>query len=269
MKIINAHAHLNDDDDIVKKIEHYSHPEIEKTCLIGNLGPLKKALQKYPKFVVPLGLLRGEKITPELADEYYQEGFPALKIIRPERDYDDPFYFPIYEKAEERQMPILFHTGFLAISPEEERGKPFGMGKMRPEKLDTIARAFPDLKIIGAHLGHPWLEEACCVAVKHRNVYFDLSGSSLRAVPLPRYRMLFSYTEKNAAGWVVRDDLPMTEEIAQPDIVRKLLFGSDNKPPAVTLAFCKNLLQKLSLDEETQACVFFKNAAEIFKIKLD
>lgn len=55
---------------------------------------------------------------------------------------------------------------------------------MRPIYLDTIARAFPDLKIIGAHLGNPWYQEAAEVARWNPNVFFDLTGSTLKKIIL-------------------------------------------------------------------------------------
>ena len=41
----------------------------------------------------------------------------------------------------------------------------------RPQTLDTIACDFPELTIIGIHLGWPWTKEMIAVADKHPNVY--------------------------------------------------------------------------------------------------
>ena len=51
---------------------------------------------------------------------------------------------------------------------------------MRPIYLDTIARLFPDWQIQGAHLGNPWYEEATMSCRWNPNLYFDLTGSTLK-----------------------------------------------------------------------------------------
>jgi predicted TIM-barrel fold metal-dependent hydrolase len=51
---------------------------------------------------------------------------------------------------------------------------------MKPIFLDRIARKFPTLKLIGAHLGNPWYEEAAMTLFWNENVYFDLSGTVLK-----------------------------------------------------------------------------------------
>ena len=45
---------------------------------------------------------------------------------------------------------------------------------MRPIYLETIARRFQGLILIGAHLGHPWCEEEAVVSFHNPNVYFDI-----------------------------------------------------------------------------------------------
>jgi predicted TIM-barrel fold metal-dependent hydrolase len=51
---------------------------------------------------------------------------------------------------------------------------------MKPILLDRIARRFPSLKLIGAHLGNPWYEEAAMTLFWNENLYFDLSGTVLK-----------------------------------------------------------------------------------------
>jgi predicted TIM-barrel fold metal-dependent hydrolase len=46
--------------------------------------------------------------------------------------------------------------------------------------MDEIAMAFPDLKIVMAHMGHPWHADCLMVVRKHANVYADISGQLYR-----------------------------------------------------------------------------------------
>jgi len=78
-----------------------------------------------------------------------------------------------------------------------------------PLLMDEIAIRYPDLKIIMAHLGHPWQVETCVVIRKHPNVYADLSANFYRP---------FSFWEQmvKAMEWNVLDkillgtDFPVT-----------------------------------------------------------
>ena len=84
-----------------------------------------------------------------------------------------------WAKLERLGLPGLFHTGIVANAPGS---KSFDIDndRHRPVRLDTIARAFPEFKIIGAHLGNPWVDEAAMAARWCPNLYFDLSGSLLK-----------------------------------------------------------------------------------------
>ncbi len=74
----------------------------------------------------------------------------------------------IYAEAERLGMPILFHSGvFLSASAKLEYA--------HPVLLDEVARELPNLKIILAHMGHPWVAETLVLLAKHTNVYAELS----------------------------------------------------------------------------------------------
>jgi len=46
--------------------------------------------------------------------------------------------------------------------------------------MDEIAILFPELRIVMAHIGHPWLVDCLVVIRKHPNVYADISGQFYR-----------------------------------------------------------------------------------------
>ena len=54
------------------------------------------------------------------------------------------------------------------------RNAPAELG--RPIYVDDVARRHPDLKMIMAHMGHPWYEECIVVARKQPNVYCEVSA---------------------------------------------------------------------------------------------
>ena len=46
----------------------------------------------------------------------------------------------------------------------------------RPILLDEIALRYPELRIVIAHMGHPWFDEAIAVVRRHPHVYADVSA---------------------------------------------------------------------------------------------
>ncbi len=49
-----------------------------------------------------------------------------------------------------------------------------------PLAFDRVASAFPRLKMVLAHMGHPWHADALSVVRKHPNVYEDVSDQFYR-----------------------------------------------------------------------------------------
>jgi predicted TIM-barrel fold metal-dependent hydrolase len=45
-----------------------------------------------------------------------------------------------------------------------------------PFLLDELAHRHPDLAIIAAHVGAPWIIETIAIAARHPNVYLDISA---------------------------------------------------------------------------------------------
>ena len=96
---------------------------------------------------------------------------------------NDRVCYPIYEKALEYGVPILFHTGEVL--------KPLYFKYCRPIYLQEVAIDFPDLPIILAHTGGCWYPEAVAICTNTTNVYLDLSLWQRRLLrPLEFYRAL-------------------------------------------------------------------------------
>lgn len=92
----------------------------------------------------------------------------------------------VYEAAVDLDLPILFHSGpYLASQSKMEYA--------RPILLDEVAREFPDLRLIVAHLGYPWVGETLVLLAKHANVFSDISW--LLHQPWEAYQALLSATQ--------------------------------------------------------------------------
>jgi len=186
--IVDCHHHMGRDPDYAAKlVDECARLGIAKVCLIAGDGEegvnrVAALLPKYSDTILGLARIRWMEDGPDDIVRYHDQGFSGLKFIVPPAPYDDERWFPVYEKAQELGMPSLFHLGIVARS-QRPRSIPVRNNYMRPIYLDTIARQFPQLQILGAHLGNPWYEEATMSARWNPNLYFDLSGSTLKKKP--------------------------------------------------------------------------------------
>jgi predicted TIM-barrel fold metal-dependent hydrolase len=144
-------------------------------------------------------------------------GLKGVKLGANYQAYDplDRRALAVYQYAERHGLPIMFHTGTSAV-------KSAPIPAAHPMTIDEIASRYPDLKIIMAHMGHPWTVDAVVVVRKHANVYTDISGLFYR--PYTHYEALIKATE-----WNVLD---------------KILFGSDY--PIATPAETMSGLRKVN-----------------------
>jgi uncharacterized protein len=124
----------------------------------------------------------------ELERCYHHLGLRGLKLGPIYQNYDptDEPAFPVYEFAQRQGIPIMIHQATTFPST----------GHLRyalPILLDEVAIRFPELKIVLAHLGHPW-EADCVVTVrKHRNLYTDISA--LHGRPWRFYQAMITAVE--------------------------------------------------------------------------
>jgi uncharacterized protein len=152
-------------------------------------------------------------------DRFHSAGFRGLgEITKPHYPYDDRRYWPLYERAEKYGMIILFHTGIVNRN-NPEMPTDVSSDRMRVSTLDLIARRFPKLIILGAHMGNPDYAWAAEVGRWNPNVFFDVSGSTLikKQEDYPFFKSLFWWTNV-ASAHTPKTSAPAFE---------KLVFGSD------------------------------------------
>lgn len=87
---------------------------------------------------------------------------------------DDPRLTPVYEYLLANDLPLTLHMGVTYI-----QHCPIDLG--RPIHVDELALRYPDLKIIMAHMGHPWYDECIVTIRKQPNVYAEVSGLFYRS----------------------------------------------------------------------------------------
>jgi len=85
-------------------------------------------------------------------------------------------FYPVYNECCELGVPFCTQVGHTGPLLPSEFGRPIPY-------LDQVAIDFPELVIVGGHIGYPWTEEMIAVATKHPNVYIDTSAYTARRYP--------------------------------------------------------------------------------------
>jgi hypothetical protein len=203
--------------------------------------------------------------SPSLVDRLFEAGFRGLKLTRPSVDYDDRNVYPVYSRTSILGMPILFHVGTV-VRTQWDHELDVRCDRMRPIRLDTIARAFPRQHLIGAHLGNPWYEEASMSLFWNENLYFDLSGTVLKRKNAAWFRDMLWWDEemqKKVAPNIEKTLFPEARNRRHP--WERICFGSD--APLEEIASCyeeyRRVFRELKLPENIVERVMGRNLEQM------
>jgi predicted TIM-barrel fold metal-dependent hydrolase len=146
---------------------------------------------------------------------------------------DSRIYYPFYAKCAELNVPIQIQVGHSA--------QWFLRTVAQPITLDRVAIDFPELKIIGIHIGHPWTEEMISMAWKHPNVFIGTDAH------LPKYwdKTLINYINSRGQD--------------------KVLFGTDY--PVLPFKKAMDELDKLELRDAPKRKLLVENAVRVYKLE--
>ncbi len=182
-----------------------------------NLNRPMEALRELRRCVAELGF-KGLRVVPWLWDA------PPT----------DRRYYPLYATCVELGVPFCTQVGHTGPLRPSETGRPIPY-------IDQVALDFPELVIVGGHIGYPWTEEMIAVARKHENVYIDTSAyTALRYPP-----ELVGYMQSKGGR-------------------RKVLFGTNY--PMIAPHKALEDLDALGLDDEARELFLSGNAGRLFKL---
>ena len=161
-------------------------------------------------------------------------GFKAIRVLPWlwELPPTDRLFYPVYTTCCELGIPFCTQIGHTGPLMSSEVG--------RPIYIDRVALDFPDLVIVGGHIGYPWTEEAVAVATKHENFYIDTSA----------------YTAKRYPPELVR--------FMKTNGKQKVLFGTNY--PMITPEKALADLASLDLSPVGEALFLGENALRVFGI---
>jgi hypothetical protein len=222
-KLIDVHEHFDGEPGVLEQL-------LAKLNAVDGLGILLTTpkglpeasafIRQHPGRFIGFGDIKlDDPAVLDRIDQFHQAGFRGLgEITSSQKDYDDRSYWPIYDRAAKYHMILLFHTGTVnRQNPNQPADVSFE--RMRATRLDLIARHWPQLILIGAHMGNPDYAEAAEVGRWDPNLYFDVSGSTLikKRDDYGFFRSIFWWSG------VVSPHTPS----GGPDAFEKLVYGSD------------------------------------------
>lgn len=144
---------------------------------------------------------------------------------------NDPKMYPLYAKCVELDVPVSMQVGHVLEAMPSEGG--------RPIYLDRIACDFPDLKMIGAHTGWPWVDELLSVCYKWENIWLGIDAWLPKYLSPQILQFINSRMGSDRCLWGT-NGLPWKESLRQ---------------------FCE-----LGLKDEVQRKVLRDNALGLFKL---
>ena len=130
---------------------------------------------------------------------------------------DHAKYYPFYAKCVELGVPIQIQVGQSLIYSPDNPMRSVG----QPITIDTIACDFPELKIIGIHIGIPWHDEMISMAWKHPNVFIGCDAHAPKYWPASFIEYVNSYGQDKV---IFGSDFPVIDFKRALDEIRDLNF---------------------------------------------
>lgn len=228
---------------------------IERAFLIaakvGPLGPpacyhvdprlVVDAVQRYPdRFHGLAGLdptegMAGVRELQRLVRDYGFIGahfYPHWFELAP----DHARWYPFYAKCVELDVPVQLQVGQSMVYDPRYPRRSVG----RPITLDAVACDFPELKIVGIHVGIPWTDEMIAMAWKHANVFIGTDAHSPKYWPPSFVHYLKSFGQD------------------------KVIFGTDF--PVLDFERTVNEIMALGMSEAVAEKVMRTNALKLYKL---
>lgn len=161
-------------------------------------------------------------------------GFKAIRILPWlwEAPPTDRRFYPVYAACCEMGVPFCTQIGHTGPLMPSEVG--------RPIYLDQVAIDFPELTIVGGHIGYPWTEEAIAVATKHERFFIDTSAYTVRRYPAALVEFMRGHGR------------------------HKVLFGSNY--PMILPGKALEGLETLGLDDEARSLFLAGNATRVYAL---
>jgi hypothetical protein len=171
----------------------------------------------------------------ELRRAVLELGFIAVRIVPWVWNLppNDRRYYPVYATCVELGIPFCTQVGHTGPLCPSEPGRPIPY-------LDDVLLEFPELVVVGGHVGYPWIDEVISLATKYPNFYVDTSAYALHRLP----SALVEYLRGRGRT--------------------RVLFGTNW--PMLSAQRALEHLASLEVDDEATRLFLGENAVRVFKL---
>jgi len=142
-------------------------------------------------------------------------------------------YYPVYAACIDAGVPLCTQIGHTGPLKRSETGRPLPY-------LEDVMLDFPELTVVGGHVGFPWIDELTTMAIKFPNFHVDTSAYALHRLP-PAFVAWMKGVGRN-----------------------RVMFGTNW--PMLRPARCLEGLNDLGLGAEAEAAFLHGNARRVFKL---
>jgi predicted TIM-barrel fold metal-dependent hydrolase len=205
--------------------------------LIGNdeVAAVVRAAPTRFRGVASVDVARPLEAIREIRRWVGEHGFVAVRVLPWLWNLppDDRRFYPVYVACAELGVPFctqIGHTGPLCPS---EPGRPIPY-------LDHVLLDFPELTVVGGHVGFPWIDEVISLTTKYPRFFVDTSAYAVHRLP------------------------PALVAFMRGHGRTRVLFGSNW--PMLSAARCLERLADLQLDDETTRLFLRDNARRVFRL---
>ena len=149
---------------------------------------------------------------------------------------DHARWYPFYAKCVELDVPVQLQVGQSLVYDLNRPLRSVG----RPITLDAVACDFPELKLVGIHVGIPWTEEMIAMSWKHPNLYIGCDAHSPKYWPQSFVHYINSYGQD------------------------KVIFGTDY--PVLDFERTRREIEALGLKEGVLEKLLRENARRLYRL---
>lgn len=146
---------------------------------------------------------------------------------------NDRRYYPVYAACVDLGVPFCTQIGHTGPLLRSETGRPIPY-------LEDVLLDFPELVVVGGHVGFPWIDELISLTIKFPNFYVDTSAYAVHRLP---------------ANFV---------EFMKGMGSNRVMFGTNW--PMLSPAKCLERLEVLELSDEQKEAFLSGNAVRVFKL---
>lgn len=146
---------------------------------------------------------------------------------------NDRKYYPIYIACIEAGVPFCTQIGHTGPLKRSETGRPIPY-------LEDVLLDFPELVVVGGHVGFPWIDELISLTIKFPNFYVDTSACAVHRLPTA----FVDYMRGIGSG--------------------RVMFGTNW--PMLSPKACLAELSSLNLTEDQQHAFLSGNARHVFNL---